>query len=160
MVEKKEVLLVKKINKNSVLPKYVFSGDVGLDLTAVESVSLLPMEQKLVRTGIKIKIPNGYVGLIRDRAGIVSKMNIHTAAGTFDPDYRGEVSVMLINFSEEEVEVESGMKIAQLVILPVARVFVKEVKTLDTTNRGEKGFGSTGINKKFALLKRLTRSSK
>jgi dUTP pyrophosphatase len=152
---KKEVLSVKRIDKNAVLPNYALSGDVGLDLVSVEDISLFPMEQKLVRTGIQIKIPEGYVGLIRDRAGIVSKMNVHTAAGTFDPDYRGEISIMLVNFSEEEVEIEKGMKIAQLIVVPVVKVQVKEVKTLDKTQRGEKGFGSTGIKEKLALLKKL-----
>lgn len=141
-------LLVKRINKNAVIPEYSFSSDVGLDLIATENVCFLPMEQKPVKTGIIIQIPNGHVGLIRDRAGIVSKMNVHTVAGTFDPGYRGEVSVVMVNFSDEETEIETGMKIAQLIILPVAKVRVKEVKTLEKTERGEKGFGSTGIKGK------------
>lgn len=103
------------------------------------------MEQKPVKTGLIIQIPKGHVGLIRDRAGIVTKMNMHTVAGTFDPGYRGEVSVMLVNFSDSETELEKGMKIAQLIIIPVTRVEVKEVKSLEETKRGDKGFGSTGI---------------
>jgi len=141
-------LLVKMINKEAVLPAYSFESDVGLDLVSVEDVCFLPMEQKPVKTGIAINIPKGHVGLIRDRAGIVGKMNIHTAAGTFDPGYTGEVSVMLVNFSDKEVEIEVGMKIAQLIILPVTRVKVCEVKTLKKTERGNKGFGSTGFVEK------------
>jgi len=140
-------LLVKRINKDSEIPKYSFLSDVGLDLISVEDVCFLPMEQKPVKTGLIINIPDGNVGLIRDRAGIVSKMNVHSVAGTFDPGYRGEVSVMLVNFSEKEVEIEKGMKIAQLIILPVVKVKVREVKTLDLTKRGAKGFGSTGLRK-------------
>ncbi len=145
--ENNNELLVKRINKDSEIPSYSFSTDVGLDLTSVEDVCFYPMEQKPVKTGLIIKIPKGHVGLIRDRAGIVTKINIHTVAGTFDPGYRGEVSVMLVNFSDEEVEIEKGMKIAQLIILPISKVKIKEVKTLEKTERGDKGFGSTGIKK-------------
>lgn len=146
--EENNKLLVKRINKEAVLPSYSFESDVGLDLIATEDVCFLPMEQKPVKTGLIIKIPEGYVGLIRDRAGIVSKMNVHSVAGTFDPGYRGEVSVILVNFSDEEVEIEKGMKIAQLIILPVTKVKVQEVKSLEETKRGSKGFGSTGLKKK------------
>ena len=141
-------LLVKRIHKDSVLPSYSFASDVGLDLIATEDVCFLPMEQKPVKTGLIIGIPEGHVGLIRDRAGIVSKMNVHSVAGTFDPGYRGEVSVMLVNFSDEETQVDKGMKIAQLIIMPVVKVKVKEVKILEDTLRGKKGFGSTGIKRK------------
>ena len=140
-------LLVKRINKDAVIPAYSFASDVGLDLIATEDVCFLPMEQKPVKTGLVISIPEGHVGLIRDRAGIVSKMNVHSVAGTFDPGYRGEVSVMLVNFSDEETQVDKGMKIAQLIIMPVVKVKVREVKILEDTLRGKKGFGSTGIKK-------------
>jgi len=145
---KNNELLVKRINKEAVIPAYSFESDVGLDLIAVEDVCFYPMEQKPVKTGLIIKVPEGHVGLIRDRAGIVTKMNIHSVAGTFDPGYRGEVSVMLVNFSDVEVEIEKGMKIAQLIVIPVLKVNVKEVSTLEKTKRGERGFGSTGLKKK------------
>jgi dUTP pyrophosphatase len=154
-VEKEIFLDVKKISKSSSLPEYMMNGDVGLDLRADEHVSLLPMDQKQVKTGLIIQIPEGHVGLIRDRAGIVSKMNVHTAAGTFNPDYRGEVSVVLVNFNETEVEIEKGMRIAQLVIIPVTKVKVRAVKTLSETERGSKGFGSTGIEEKIKEFKKL-----
>ena len=76
-------LKVKKISKDAFLPEYMLNTDVGLDLRANETTELYPMEQKAIKTGIAVKIPEGHVGLIRDRAGIVSKMNVHTAAGTF-----------------------------------------------------------------------------
>lgn len=148
-------LLVKKFFHDAWLPEYMMESDVGLDLRAYENVILRPMEQKAIRTGIAIKIPDGHVGLIRDRAGIVSKMNVHTAAGTFDPAYRGEISVILINFGDETVEIEKGMRIAQLVILPVTKVKVKEVEKLPITERYDKGFGSTGIKDKIKELKKL-----
>ena len=154
------ILEVKKISKDSKIPEYILESDIGLDLTASENVNLLPMEQKAIKTGILIKIPKNHVGLIRDRAGIVSKMNVHTSAGTFDPDYRGEVSVMMINFSDEEITIEKGMRIAQLLIIPVIKVKVKEVKELSKTERGERSFGSTGIKEKIKILNELSKKIK
>lgn len=140
-------LQVKKISENAEIPEYSLPSDVGVDLVCTENVSIKPSEQKAVSTGLLVKIPQGHVGLIRDRAGLVSKMKIYTAAGTIDPDYRGELTVILVNLGDVEVEIEEGMKIAQLLILPVAHVKVTEVESLDETPRGNKGFGSTGIKK-------------
>ncbi len=158
--EEDTFLEVKKLSKEVSPPEYILEGDVGLDLRANESVSLMPMEQKAVKTGLIIKIPKGHVGLIRDRAGIVNNMNVHTAAGTFDPDYRGEVSIILVNLGESEVEIEKGMRIAQMIILPIRKVKVKLVDTLSKTERGEKGFGSTGIKEKLEAFKELDRKIK
>ena len=141
----KAVLKVKRFFSNVELPEYALESDVGLDLRANESVSLAPYEQKTVHTGLALEIPAGHVGLIRDRAGIVTKIGVHTAAGTFDPAYRGEVSVVLINFGEEKVMIEKGMRIAQLIILPVTKVKIQEVRSLPITNRYDRGFGSTGM---------------
>ena len=144
----KDVLLVKRFFSDVSLPEYIMATDVGLDLRANENVSIKPLEQKAVRTGIAIKIPENHVGLIRDRAGMASRMNIHTAAGTFDPAYCGEVSVMLINLSDETIDIEKGMRIAQLIILPVKKVDVKEVEKLPITERYDRGFGSTGMKER------------
>jgi dUTP pyrophosphatase len=150
-------LEVKKLSKDVCMPEYIFDSDVGLDLRANENVSFRPLEQKAVKTGLKIKIPDGHVGLIRDRAGIVSEMNIHTVAGTFDPDYRGEVSVVLVNFGDDEVQIEKGMRIAQIIILPVTKVGIKVVESLSATKRGSKGFGSTGIKEKVKAFNELAK---
>jgi len=139
------VLNVKKFFHDVSIPEYALDSDVGFDLRANETVSLAPFEQKTVRTGIAVEIPKGCVGLIRDRAGITTKMNVHTAAGTFDPAYRGEVSVVLINFGEETVQIEKGMRIAQMIIIPVVKVKIKEVKALSVTDRYDRSFGSTGM---------------
>lgn len=138
-------LLVKKLFSHADLPEYALASDVGFDLRAAESVTLQPFEQKTVKTGIAIQIPAGHVGLIRDRVGIITKLGVHTAAGTFDPAYRGEVSVVLINFGEEACQIEPGMRIAQMIILPVKRVKIKEASSLEITDRYDRGFGSTGI---------------
>lgn len=146
-VDEKDALFVKKFFRDVSLPEYAFKSDVGFDLRANETVNLAPFEQKTVRTGLAMQIPDGHVGLIRDRAGITTKMNVHTAAGTFDPAYRGEVSVVLINFGEETVQIEKGMRIAQMIIIPVKKVKIQEVKKLDISERYDKGFGSTGMKR-------------
>lgn len=149
------VLNVKKFFHDVSLPEYALSSDVGFDLRANETVTLAPFEQKTVRTGLAIQIPDGCVGLIRDRAGITTKMNVHTAAGTFDPAYRGEVSIVLINFGEETVQIEKGMRIAQMIIIPVVRVKINEVKSLPVSDRYDRGFGSTGMKNMIKQMRDL-----
>ncbi len=151
--KKKSVLEVKRFFEGVKLPEYAMETDIGLDLRANENVAIKPLEQKKVRTGIAIKIPENHVGLIRDRAGIVSEMNVHTVAGTFDPAFRGEISVLLVNFGEEEIEIEKGMRVAQLIVLPITKVEIKEVNKLPITERYDKGFGSTGIKEILKLEK-------
>ena len=149
------ILKVKKLFRDVSLPEYALKSDVGFDIRANETVNLAPFEQKAVHTGIAIQIPENHVGLIRDRAGITTKMNVHTAAGTFDPAYRGEVSVILINFSDETVQIEKGMRIAQMIILPITKVKIKEVEKLPVTDRYDKGFGSTGFKEVLKELNNL-----
>lgn len=153
MAEK--ILNVKKLAKDAELPAYAASTDVGFDLRAAEDAEIEPGEQKTIPTGIAIEIPEGHVGLIRDRAGIITRMNVHTVAGTFDPAYRGEVSVVVVNFGDEAACIEKGMRIAQMIILPAARVKIKEVKNLSDTKRGSKGFGSTGIKEILEIEKKV-----
>jgi len=141
---KKEMKVV-RLSKEAETPEYAMESDVGFDLRAAEDVCIEPYEQKKVKTGLMIEIPEGHVGLIRDRAGIISKLGVHTAAGTFDPAYRGEVSIVLVNFGEESVRIEKGMRIAQMIVLPVVKVKIKDVKSLGKTKRADKSFGSTGL---------------
>lgn len=147
MNEKDCVIKVKKIARGAELPSYAYKSDAGFDLRANETVELLPGEQKVVRTGLIFEIPKEYVGLVRDRAGIVEKMGVHTAAGTFDPDFRGEVSILMVNLADETARIEKGMKIAQMIIIPFAKPKIIEVKKLSDTERGEKSFGSTDLKK-------------
>lgn len=128
---------------NLPLPSYQHMGDAGLDLRAVEACVVQKGKSEVIPTGIKIAIPSGYVGLIKDRSGLASKYGIHTLAGVIDSGYRGELAVVLCNLGGEDFYVDVGMRIAQLLIIPVASVEVKE-GTLDRTSRGEKGWGSTG----------------
>jgi len=151
---------VKKIDSKAEAPSYFYDTDVGFDIKANEDADLLPGEQKSIKTGLMLEIPKGYVGLIRDRAGIVTKMGIQTCAGTFDPGFRGEISIVLINHSEESVYVEKGMRIAQMIILPIAKPKIVLVKNLDSTKRGTNGFGSTGGLKEIKKLERAMKGKK
>ena len=126
----KIVLNFLKLSKDAEPPEYALGIDVGFDLKAFENVSIFPFEQKEVRTGIAIEVPKGYVGIVRDRAGIVQKMNVHTVAGTFDNGFRGEVSVMLVNMNDKTIEIEKGMRIAQIILLPAVKAKILEVKKL------------------------------
>jgi len=130
------------------LPSYATSHSSGLDLRAAveKPVRIKPGERVLIPTGLIIEIPEGYEGQVRPRSGLAWKkgLTVLNAPGTIDADYRGEVKVILINLGNEEVVIERGERIAQLVIAPVQRVEVVEVEEVSQTQRGEGGFGSTG----------------
>ena len=125
------------------VPSYQHEGDAGLDLRSVRECLIKKGTRETIPTGIKIAIPSGYFGLIKDRSGLASKKGIHTFAGVVDSGYRGEVAVVVSNSGDADFPVEVGMRIAQLLIIPVASVEVSEA-TLDATSRGEGGWGSTG----------------
>lgn len=142
-----ETLKVKLLIDKSQLPEYAHPGDAGLDIFSIEKVIINPGESKLVRTGISIELPQNTEAQIRPRSGLALKhqITVLNTPGTIDEGYRGEVSVILINHGKEVFEVAEGMKIAQMVISPVMRVKVEKVKNLNETERGDGGFGSTGI---------------
>ena len=140
-------LLIKKINPEARIPFYAHSGDAGLDLFSVEEVLIKPMERKLVHTGIGIQLPSNTEAQVRPRSGLALKYGITllNSPGTVDEGYRGEIKELMINLSRESFLVERGMKIAQMVVKPVKQVSVEEVDELSSTDRGQKGFGSTGL---------------
>ncbi len=117
-----------------------------MDLCSTEVVELKPLERKLVPTGLRMAIPPGYEGQVRPRSGLALKKGITmvNTPGTIDSDYRGEIMCLLINLSAESVKLEKGERIAQLVILPVSQAYLVVSESLDDTERGEGGFGSTG----------------
>ncbi|MFA5070760.1 MAG: dUTP diphosphatase [Candidatus Pacearchaeota archaeon] len=154
-----EVIKIKKISKDAEIPAYAYSTDVGFDLRAITSEKLFPGEQKEFKTGLIFEIPAGHVGLIRDRAGIVTKMGVHTCAGTFDPGFRGEITIFLVNMSEETQFVEEGMRIAQMIFLPVSKLEIVEVKKVTDTERSGKSFGSTDIKEIKKLKNSLKKKS-
>lgn len=137
-------LKVKRIHPDAKLPVYGHPGDAGLDLFAVVDRDLAPGEVFAVPTGIQIAVPAGHAGLVWDKSGISLK-GVHRLAGVVDAGYRGEVQVVLINFGGAPFAVRKGMKIAQLLVQPVAAVTVVDSDSLDDTCRGQGGFGSTGL---------------
>ncbi len=132
------------------LPSYATPLSSGMDLRAAveDKVIIKPLERCVIPTGIAVEIPPGYEGQVRPRSGLALKKGITVlnAPGTIDADYRGEVKVILVNLGQEEVIISRGDRIAQLVIAPVVRAKVEEVEDLSTTERGEGGFGSTGVS--------------
>ena len=135
---------VKRIHPDAKLPIYGHPGDAGLDLFSVVDRDLRPGEVFAVPTGIQIAIPPGHAGLVWDKSGISLK-GVHRLAGVIDAGYRGEVQVVLINLGPAPFAVRKGLKIAQLLVQPVAAVAVVESDSLDDTSRGQGGFGSTGL---------------
>ena len=136
-------LKVKKVQMDAKLPRYGHAGDAGLDIFSSVDFVLEKGQVEAIPAGIKVAIPDGYVGLIWDKSG-VSLKGVHRFAGVVDSGYRGEVKVILINLSEGPFIIEKGMKIAQMLVQPVTVVHVVEAEDLDDTSRGEGGFGSTG----------------
>lgn len=140
---------VKIVNKsNHRLPEYATPGSAGMDLKANidEPLVLKPLERQIVPTGLFISLPDGYSADIQPRSGLAAKYGVTVAnsPGLCDPDYRGEIKVILINLSNENFVVNPGERIAQLVIRHFEKVEWNEVATLDETERGEGGFGHTG----------------
>lgn len=135
-------------NSTNELPFYATVGSAGMDLKAnLESpVILAPMERKLISTGLKIQLPQGYEAQVRPRSGLALKhgISVLNSPGTVDSDYRGDIGVILINLSNTPFEIVPGERIAQLVIAKHEQITWIPVETLDESDRGEGGFGSTG----------------
>lgn len=136
------------LEDGATLPSYQSEGAAGLDICANVDFSIKPMERKLVPTGLKVAIPKGFEGQIRPRSGLALKHGIGmvNSPGTIDSDYRGEIGLILINFGAVDVAFKKGDRIAQMVVGPAERVVVVEVRSLDDTERGSRGFGSTGAS--------------
>ena len=126
------------------IPKYVHDGDAGADLIASEKTVIRARGRSLVGTGIRLEIPEGHVGLIWPRSGLAIKKGIDCGAGVIDSCYRGEIKVLLFNHSDTEFKIESGDRIAQILIQKIERVQFIPVGELSKTTRSERGFGSTG----------------
>lgn len=142
---------MKIINKsNNPLPDYATIGSSGMDIRAFlsEPVTLMPMERALVPTGLFIELPENMEAQVRPRSGLAIKQGITclNSPGTVDADYRGELKVILINLSNERQTIQSGDRIAQMVVQTVEKIVWQEVKILNETSRGLGGFGHTGKN--------------
>ncbi|MDO4850297.1 MAG: dUTP diphosphatase [Actinomycetota bacterium] len=141
-------LFIKRTDKDVPLPSYAYPGDAGLDLTSTIDISIEPFERVLIPTGLHIAIPEGHAGLVLPRSGLASKqgLTLANAPGLIDSRYRGEVMIAAINLDPHAaVHVSRGSRIAQLVIIATPAMEVIEVDGLDDTERGERGFGSSGV---------------
>jgi dUTP diphosphatase len=139
-------LPIRRLHGDAVLPTQAYAGDAGLDLASAERVVLAPGERATVGTGLAVAIPDGYAGYVQPRSGLAARhgITIVNAPGLVDSGYRGELRVILLNTDREApFTVEPGMRIAQLVVLPVPGVELVEVDELPDTERGVRGFGSS-----------------
>ena len=141
-------ILIKKLNKNTNIPEYKTDGSSGMDLMAnIENPIILhPGEKKIISTGITVAIPNEYEIQIRPRSGLAAKngISVLNTPGTIDADYRGEIKVILINLGKQFFKINNNDRIAQMVLCPIVKAEIEEVKELPKTIRGTGGFGSTG----------------
>ena len=139
-------LPLKRLHDGATLPTRAYEGDAGLDLSACERVELGPGERAVVGTGLTVAIPDGHAGFVQPRSGLAARHGIAVlnSPGLVDAGYRGELRVVLLNTDRaERFVVEPGMRIAQLVVVPVAFPEPREVSELPGSERGEKGFGSS-----------------
>lgn len=143
-------MIIDIVNKsNNDLPKYETEQSAGMDLKAFlsESIIIKPLERKAIKTGLFISLKKGYEAQIRPRSGLALKKGITVlnSPGTIDADYRGEIAVVLVNLSSENFEISSGDRIAQMVVAKHEAISWNPKFSLDKSDRGERGFGSTGI---------------
>ena len=139
-------LPIRRLRPDAVLPQRAYAGDAGLDLAACERVELAPGARAVVATGLAVAIPEGYAGFVQPRSGLAARagISIVNTPGLVDSGYRGELRVVLLNTDREHsFVVEPGMRIAQLVVVPVPGVTPLEVEELPETERGVRGFGSS-----------------
>jgi dUTP pyrophosphatase len=139
-------LPIQRLRNDAVVPERAYVGDAGLDLAACEGVELGPGERALVGTGLAVAIPPGYAGFVQPRSGLAARhgLTIVNSPGLVDSGYRGELRVVLLNTdARESFVVEPGMRIAQLVVLPVPELELVEVDELPASERGVRGFGSS-----------------
>lgn len=147
---KPDTMKVNIVNRSRFpLPQYATVHSAGLDLRAdlEQALILKPLERSLVPTGLYIELPEGYEAQVRPRSGLAAKhgISIVNTPGTIDPDYRGEIKVILVNLSDVPFSLEPGERIAQMVIARFEHISWNEVETLSETERGEGGFGHTGV---------------
>ncbi|HET7743404.1 MAG TPA: dUTP diphosphatase [Gaiellaceae bacterium] len=137
---------VRKLRDDAILPSRAYEGDAGLDLAACEGATLEPGARAVVGTGIAVEIPEGYAGFVQARSGLAARhgIGVVNSPGLVDSGYRGELRVVLLNTDREEAfTIEPGMRIAQLVVMPVASVQLVEAEELAVSERGGRGFGSS-----------------
>jgi dUTP pyrophosphatase len=135
---------IHRLDKTVEMPKYAKKGDAAFDLRSAEEKTVKAGHKELVKTGLRIAVPEGYCGLIWDRSGLAAKNGIHCLAGVLDSGYREEIVVVLHNLGKEDFLIEKNMRMAQMLIQPVETAMIKEVEELEETER-KGGFGHTGL---------------
>ena len=141
------VLKVRRLRAGALVPAYMTAGAAGMDLaSADEPITIAPGQRVAIGTGLALEIPRGFEGQVRPRSGLARKhgVTVVNAPGTVDSDYRGELTVLLVNLGAASHSIAPGDRIAQLVIAPVTQVAIEEADALTTTDRGSGGFGHTG----------------
>jgi dUTP pyrophosphatase len=139
-------LPIQRLRDDAVVPERAYAGDAGLDLSACERIELRPGERALIGTGLAVAIPEGYAGFVQPRSGLAARhgLTVVNSPGLVDSGYRGELRVVLLNTDgTEPFVVEPGMRIAQLVVLPIPEMELVEVEELPPSERGVRGFGSS-----------------
>ncbi|MDP9303215.1 MAG: dUTP diphosphatase [Actinomycetota bacterium] len=139
-------LPIQRLRDDAIVPERAYAGDAGLDLSACERVELAPGERALVGTGLAVAIPEGYAGFVQPRSGLAARhgLTVVNSPGLVDSGYRGELRVVLLNTdAKQPFLVEPGMRIAQLVVLPIPELELVEVEELPASERGVRGFGSS-----------------
>jgi len=139
-------LPIQRLRAEAVLPERAYAGDAGLDLAACDRHELGPGERTIVGTGLAVAIPDGFAGFVQPRSGLAARhgLSVVNAPGLIDSGYRGEIRVVLLNTDRDEpFVVEPGMRIAQLVVLPVPELVLVEIEELPESERGVRGFGSS-----------------
>lgn len=142
--QKPKKLKIKKLHQDAVVPTQPDSGDAGYDLFALKETTITTGRVGKINTGIAIQIPDGYFAKIFDRSGFFTTFMGSTGAGVVDNGYRGEVIVCMMNSSNMPITIQKGQKFAQMVLLPIISFPVEETDSLDDSERGDAGFGSTG----------------
>ncbi|RDU51891.1 dUTP diphosphatase [Helicobacter sp. MIT 00-7814] len=140
---------IKKLHENAIIPQYQTAQSAGFDLHALESSELKAGERALVATGLAFEIEEGYEVQVRPRSGLALKngISVLNTPGTVDSDYRGEIKIILVNFSNEDFTINAGDRIAQAVVSKVYQAEFEIVEILSDTERGSGGFGSSGVKK-------------
>lgn len=139
---------IKILSRDAQIPHMAYNGDAGVDLRSVERIVLEPQERAMVATGLAIALPEGYAGFVLPRSGLAAKhgISIVNAPGLIDSNYRGELKVILLNTDpDKSFTIEIGDRIAQLIVMPVPTINFEQVEKLTESQRGESGFGSSGI---------------
>ena len=134
----------KKLNPNAIPFSYSREQDACMDMYALEGTTIPAGTTKIIPTGIAVEIPQGYEGLVRGRSGLTSK-GITAHLGTIDETYRGDVGMIITNYTNADFKVEAGMRLAQFTVKPVYHIQLEEVEELSDTSRGSNGYGSSGV---------------